>query len=364
MPNSHRHSFRISVLIFLSLAASSAAQSYRADKEATGDGVRLVVLLDEAAGVEASIAPEKGGELSGLKIRYRGRWIEVLYGARDYQVQQGWGGRAPFLWPATGRNFTPDLAEKAAAAVSSGSRLNAGAYMHEGRRYEMPIHGFARDLPWKLESGGADSSRAWVILSLVDTPQTRDHYPYAFSLAVEYSLSAGRLEIKYKVRAAPTNTTDMPFSLGNHITFKVPFLEESKAADMLFSTPCTEELLKTSYGIPTGARQPCSLSSPTRLAEFDASGAISLTGYSGNPAAVLMDPAGFGIRLTHSTDRLPLPPFVLFNVWGDPGWGYFSPEPWVGIQNSFNSKEGLILLNPDGEYRWVIAIEALRNGGP
>ena len=363
LPTSQRHNFGITLLIFLSLAADPAAQSYRVDKEATGDGVKLIVLLDEAAGVEVTVAPEKGGELSGLKIRYRGRWVEVLYRARDYHIQQGWSGRAPFLWPATGRNFTPDLEEKAAAAVSSGDRLNAGAYVHHGRRYEMPIHGFVRDLPWKLESGGADSSRAWVILSLVDTVQTRDYYPYGFLLTVEYSLSAGSLEIKYKVRATLENRTDMPFSLGNHITFKVPFLEESKADDMLFSTPCEEELLKTEYGVPNGARRPCSLASPTRLAEFNATNAISLSGYSGTPNAVLADPAGLGIRLTHSADRLPLPPFVLFNVWGDPGSGYFSPEPWMGIQNSFNSKEGLIFLAPDDEYQWVIAIEALRNAG-
>ena len=30
----------------------------------------------------------------------------------------------------------------------------------------------------------------------------------------------------------------------------------------------------------------------------------------------------------------PDQPVILYNVWGDAAGGFFSPEPWIGLQNS------------------------------
>ena len=82
-----------------------SAPRYSATESATPDGqIQLLVLRDEEAGLEISIAPEKGGETSSLRVRAGEEWVETLYLANDYAPREGWTGKAPLLWPATGRN--------------------------------------------------------------------------------------------------------------------------------------------------------------------------------------------------------------------------------------------------------------------
>ena len=61
-------------------------QSYSPGESVSSDAskTKLVLLRDEAAGIEAAIARAKGGELSGLVVRFKDQWIETLYLARDY----------------------------------------------------------------------------------------------------------------------------------------------------------------------------------------------------------------------------------------------------------------------------------------
>ena len=81
---------RMLILLAVVLGALSGtgvrAQPYSVTKGVSSDAgkVALIVLRSEAGGVEAAIAPEKGGELSSLRVRRRGEWVEMLYLGRDY----------------------------------------------------------------------------------------------------------------------------------------------------------------------------------------------------------------------------------------------------------------------------------------
>ncbi len=313
----------------------------------------LILLQDNEANVEAAIAPSKGGELSGLKVRHRGRWIETLYLARDYAPREGWTGKAPLLWPATGRNFPPDLE----ARRKAGESFNDGAYLLNGKRYKMPIHGFARDLPWRVEKTAAQEKRALAKLSLRDTPETRKRYPFGFSIEANYSLEGGALLIGYRVRASKANRAPMPFSIGNHITFVSPLVQGTNPTDMELVTPSKTELLKTAYGLPTGESRARGHADGVKLGDFERLSAVSLTGYEGDPFIVYRDPGGLAIRMSHSASEIPGPPVVLYNLWGDVAGGFFSPEPWVGLQNSLVLGKGLIRLRPGDVFAWTIRIE-------
>ena len=237
---------------------------------------KLVLLRDEAAGIEAAIAPAKGGELSGLAVRFvengsKDKWIETLYLARDYSPRQGWTGKAPFLWPATGRNFPEDLRKRREA----GERFDGGAYNLKDKRYKMPIHGFARDLPWELESAEAGADGARAELWLTDNDQTREFYPFGFRLTVEYLLANGRLDISYLIHASNENSEAMMFSLGNHITFRTPLVEGSDPAEVVLTTPSTMEILKTGYGVPTSETRQRSHSAGVKLGDFETAGGFA-----------------------------------------------------------------------------------------
>ena len=148
----------------------------------------------------------------------------------------------------------------------------------------------------------------------------------------------------------------MPFSIGNHITFRTPFVEGSDPAAMLFETPSEIEYLKSREGLPTGQSRPRSLAKPVRLGDFDTNVAVSLGGYRSEPYMRLADPAGLALRITQKCDSAPAEPLVRFNVWGDARKGYFSPEPWVGLQNSFNLRQGLTKLAPGRDWHWTFEI--------
>ncbi|MBI1352929.1 MAG: hypothetical protein GC160_01185 [Acidobacteria bacterium] len=328
---------------------------YSASHGKTPDGsVDLLVLEDSAAQTIATVAPSKGGELSSLRLKIGDHWIETLYRAEDYSTQEGWTGKAPLLWPATGRNFPPGFKPE----TKPDGSIERGRYDLDGKRYEMPGHGFVRDMPWKVEQLGVRDG-AYAALSLEDTEQTRALYPFGFRLDVAYTLHDGDLEIAYTVAAKPDNARPMPFSIGNHITFNTPLIPGSDLSQVRFSTPSERELVKEN-GLPTGAGTPRSHADGVPLADFEKLAAISLTGYESDPWMELSDPQGLTIRLTHHADRWPEQPFIQFNVWGDAPSGYFSPEPWVGLQQSFVLDQGMTRLQPGESWHWKIRIDVER----
>ena len=330
-----------------------AGPRYTATESSTPDGkVKLIVLRDEEAGVEISIAPEKGGEMSSLRVRKGDQWIETLYLANDYSTREGWTGKAPLLWPATGRNFPKGFKPE----TKPDGTIERGRYKLDEKNYEMPGHGFVRDMPWTVDGFKATANGASAVLSLDDSDTTRALYPFGYRLVVDYGLSEGVVTLDYTVVAKPTNDRAMPFSIGNHITFNTPLVPGGQAGEVEMTTPSKRELLKEG-GLPTGESREASYSD-SKLGEFPVKEAVSLTGYDNDPYVVLRDPAGLTLRMTHSASKLPEQPFVAFNLWGDPPEGYFSPEPWVGLQNSFVLEKGLVSLDPGELFYWTIRIEA------
>lgn len=314
----------------------------------------LLVLRDEVGGIEAAVAPARGGELSGLRVLFDGHWVETLQHARNYAEREGFGGKGPFLWPATGRNFPPDLVERRRA----GERFDSGAYEHGGVRRTIPIHGFARDFAWTVEGTGSSADAARAVLSLTDSRVTREMYPFGFRCSVEYVVRDGALELRYAVEAAEDNPEAMFFSIGNHITFLAPLVAGSDPAEMVLVSPSSLEILKTDYGIPTGETRPLSYAAGFRLGDYPPMVPTSLTGYppDQDPFVEYRDPAGLSIRISHRASEIPDPPVVLFNLWGDVAGGFFSPEPWVGLQNSLVQRQGLIHLDPGRQFHWEVRV--------
>ncbi len=224
-------------------------------------------------------------------------------------------------------------------------------------RYPMTGHGFARDYPWEIVSRDADAAAARAVLRLSDRPETRELYPFGFELTATYEVAAGGLTIRYDVRAAAGNERTMPFSIGNHITFKTPLLPGSSVAETTFVTPSRTRYLKDDFGFPNGESVQRSHGDGVSLAEWEPLVAVSLADYEGDPWVEIRDPQGLTIRVAHHASKAPAPPFIQFNVWGDPNNGYFSPEPWIGMQNSLNSKQGLVELEPSESFEWTITVQ-------
>lgn len=328
-------------VVMLAFASHCAAAHVR--------GVQLIRLRSPGGELQAYIAPAHGADLAGLEVHRAGRWTELLYRGTDYRPTDGWTGKAPILWPAVGRNFP-----NAAAVKGQGDGLG---WALRGRVYPIPIHGFARDQAWRLLRRGACDGSVFMTLTLSDNDRTRSMYPFGFAITTEYRIWRHTLYIRQTVHAQRSNADPMPFSLGNHITFRIPLLPGDDPLETTISTPATERVFTDGSGRPTGRVAPVSYASPRLLSSFKPLTPVSLSGYAqGQEWVRLQDGAGFAVAVMHSEDRRPGGTPVLFNLWGDPAHGYFAPEPWVGKQNSLATGDGIIALRPGDTYRWTIAV--------
>lgn len=320
------------------------------DEHATGlDSPMVVVLHDTAAGTEAAVAPSEGGELSSFKVTFEKRPIELLFHARDYDHPSGFQGKGPVLWPAVGGQYPTSTVPKESCGM--------GSFTTNWKTYSMPCHGFARILPWREISRSAGNHGARVTVRLVASVDTRKYYPFEFQLDATYELANGRLAIDYVVRSDASNTEPMPFSIGNHLAIKIPFMSGTDSSKMLFETQSTTQLLRNSVGVLSGAKKPRSFYEAEELDSFNAHTALPLAGYKSQPFSRLIDQQGMTLRVTQTSSTTLQEPLIRTNAYGGPDVGYFCPEPWFGVQNSLNTGVGLVKIEPGTSWTWRLALD-------
>ena len=308
------------------------------------------VTLDNGQDLRATISPAHGGELAGFEIKLGGEWRELIYRARDYAETAGWRGKAQTLWPAVG--------------ITLDDKGEGKGYRVDGEYYPMPAHGFARDHPWRLVAQGEDGRGAFAELALTDSERTRIHYPFDFQLRVQYLLSTDRLLISYTVQAGPDNAGPMPFSIGNHVTFKAPLLGTGEAADMRFRNDFPDYLVRAENRTFAGKVAPSSYRGEHSLSVLPKRRSVGLGGTSGAAELTVIDPSGLTLGIRHRATAEPEAPVIRFNLWADTEEGFFSPEPWLGTQNALNSGAGLVRLEPGDDWKWTIEIKPGRAETP
>lgn len=319
----------------------------------------LVRLCDDARGIRMSVIPADGGEIVGIRYRFGSRWREILYRGLDYSPDppDDWPGRAPLLWPAVGRTFLP---EQLVRWRKSGRLPRALQYECGGRVYPIPLHGFARLMPWEIGPCGADADSAWVTCTLASSPVTRKQYPFDFKLTVTHRLLKGAIVSLYEV-AAGSNPGAMPFCIGNHIAFRVPFTGKGAYEDCTIRTPGNRRHLLTSIGLLSGRTRRINVTKPVPLNEeiYDD---VFVMGYRRRTAwAELCDPNALTVRISQS-EKLVGGRFLsrendlAFVFWGRPEYNHICPEPWMGVPNALNSGKSLLRLPPNRCFRWQMRV--------
>ena len=154
------------------------------------------IALDGSDGTKALIA------LAGAEP------VSWTVSGRDYLWSgepEHWNRHAPWLFPVVG--------------ASAGGEVRVA-----GRTYPMAQHGFARDLPFTIVARSADS----VTLRLVDGPETREHYPFAFRLDITATVRSAGLD--FAIRVTNSGAVPLPYALGFHPAFPWPFAGGTRAA--------------------------------------------------------------------------------------------------------------------------------------
>jgi aldose 1-epimerase len=251
------------------------------------------------------------------------------------------------------------------------NRLRDGRFTWEGRQYQLPlndpaarnaIHGFACRRPWRVLDHNADGAGAWVTAAFrgsLDAPECHDLWPADYELRLTVRLGLGSLRLEAEV--ANPDRVPLPFGLGYHPYFRLPFVAGAKAEECLVEVPA-RAFWVLEGSLPTGARQPVDaardLNRPRRYAELKLDDV--LTDLPAGPAASglrecarVQGAPGVTLRLLASAD------FREMVVFTPPHRLAFAAEPYTCTTDAINLQQrgtdaGLRVLAPGGSWSSVV----------
>lgn len=171
-------------------------------------GINVITIENDDLLVEISA---NGAELQ--KVYNKKEQFDYLWnGNADF-----WGSRAPNLFPIIGR-------------------LNEYKYKKDDQIYELPQHGFAKEMTFEAHQ----ESDIKAVFTLKNNTETTAMYPYEFTLMIEYTLVGALLAVDYRVENHSKER--MPFSIGGHPAFNVPLNGAGSYEDYTITIQPKEEV--------------------------------------------------------------------------------------------------------------------------
>ncbi|MFB9865146.1 aldose 1-epimerase family protein [Rufibacter immobilis] len=233
-----------------------------------------------------------------------------------------WNRHAPVLFPIVGR-------------------LPQDQYLHQGKTYQLPQHGFARDKEFALVEQEPDQ----LVYELTSSAETLKVYPFHFALRISYRLQGQTLEVKWEVRH--TGEGEMLFSIGAHPAFNVPLLPGQEFEDyyLEFSQPETlsRYLLEDGTGLQNGLTEPVLENMavlPLRYEQYKKD-ALVFKGYRSERITLKCDQHPHFVQMQFAG-------FPFLGIWTKRvGAPFLCLEPWYGIAGSagapieLSQKEGM-----------------------
>jgi galactose mutarotase-like enzyme len=279
----------------------------------SSDPLPLYELCDTDARSVARVAPTRGGMATSFAVGEQA--VFYLDEATLLDPAKNVRGGAPVLFPSPGK-------------------LAGDEWRREGRAGTMKQHGFARNLPWKVESTST-AGRATVTLSLESSDVTRAQFPWDFRAELAYSLSGATLEIG--ARIANTGRGPMPFGFGLH-----PYFAVADKARVTIPTKATRVFDNVTKRVVPFAGFDLS------LPEVDA----HLLDHGSSSAEMRVSPDGPRIAIRASAE------FTHWVVWSVAGKDFVCLEPWTCPGDALNSGERLIHLEPGEARSLTVAVTA------
>ena len=264
-------------------------------------------IIIENENLRVAIQP-KGAELDS--IVHKQHTLEYLW--------QGdaafWGKKSPVLFPIVGT-------------------LKDDTFMYEGKNYNLPRHGFARDKVFIVEKHTKDSA-TFLLKSDEDSFKT---YPFLFEFRLHYALKDNTLSVTYDVNNISDG--DMYFSVGGHPAFRLPLVEgtvytdyfiELNAVETRGRYPLSKEgllevstnpFLENTHKIPLH---------PSLFYED----AVVFKHLTSNNMTIRSEKTPHGLRMTFEE-------FPYFGIWAAKNAPFMCLEPWCGIADSVNTTQDL-----------------------
>lgn len=243
-----------------------------------------------------------------------------------------WNKTSPILFPIVGR-------------------LKNDSYTFNGKTYQLPRHGFARNMEFSFDK----KSNSQVIFELNESEETKINYPFDFKLLVAYTLLDNELVIEYFVR----NQSDevLPFSIGAHPAFAISDKFENYL--LQFNNEDTFE---------THHLENESFNGKTTLVEMEKN-SISLNyALFEKDALVFKQLKSNEVVLKNKENailKVNYDHFPYLGIWTKQNAPFICIEPWCGLADSsnhngnFEEKEGINYLSAGEDFLRAMRIEIL-----
>ncbi len=215
--------------------------SHQIRTEQRGDR-EILTMVNDASGAEASLIPSYGFNLFDLKLPAAGAPRSLVVTGKDWEANPERPARHgfPVLFPFP-------------------NRIRNGQFHWNGSDYQLPltkpphaIHGFALDAGWSVidQVSGDDFASITGRFDLVATDGAGNpRWPGSGSLTIRYQL--GERSIRLEATVSNTSDVPLPFGLGFHPYFRLPFEAGGDLSKTKVIIPAAKQwVLKET--IPTG----------------------------------------------------------------------------------------------------------------
>lgn len=267
-----------------------------------------------------------------IKINYKGAELASVTNKSNlefiWQANQNiWPRHAPVLFPIVGK-------------------LKDNTFLYENKPFELPQHGFARDMDFELAAQDKNSC----VFRLKSSPETKNKFPFDFVFEISYELKHDTLITHYTIQN--TGESLLHSSVGAHPGFRCPLEEDEKFEDyyLEFESDYYKQTLLQD-GLLSGNKKDILLQDhqlPLSTALFD------------NDALVFEDNQINKISLCSKKSlhkiTMDCHDWPFFGIWAKKGCDRFiCLEPWHGItddvfsEQQLISKKGILAIDP-GRY--------------
>lgn len=273
----------------------------------------------------------KGAELTQLV--HKENQLDYMWGGDP----AFWGKHSPVLFPIVGT-------------------VKNNTYIHNGKPYQLPRHGFARDKQFAVEEHNADT----ITFLLRNDAETMNVYPFTFEFRIRYTLFENSLAVTYEV--VNTGKEVMYFSVGAHPAFKVPLVAGTAYTDYYLQFNQAETAPRWPIS-PDGLIEIASLPLLEKTNRLNLSkdlfqqDALVLKGMSSTIVTLGSDKTKHGFRFDY-------PGFPFLGIWAAKNADFVCIEPWCGIADSvttnqqLDDKEGINKLTAEESFTrtWTVTM--------
>jgi galactose mutarotase-like enzyme len=258
--------------------------------------------------------------------------LRVRVGAKGAELDSIWlkSGNAEYLWSADPAFW----AKKSPILFPIIGTLKNDTYFFEGKAYQLPRHGFARE----MEFTPVSQNNEMLVFAIESNAKTFAVFPFGFKFEIAYSLVENQLRVTYTVRNTDNKT--IYFSVGGHPAFKVPL-----AADLRYDDYYLEFNEQENAGRWPISKDGLIESSP--VPQMENSNRIVLTKELFKKDALVFKHLKSN-KVVLKSDRdnqsitFDFTGFPYLGIWAAKDADFVCIEPWCGIADAVESEQQLI----------------------